>query len=748
LPIAPQTQKAHSDNRDNRKSIMTDMPNKMYQPTKIVPRPEDDNGEELIESNMTEAADCLFHISHHTKQAVGFINQSLISVLDDTICGEEDKLSYIPLGIKAAMFDGHVSEQEVHTAMLKKYTWTTDEAGNIDPDGKAPQVHTDTENWSREQLMARWVHTFITEPNNNKAKKSVILSFYSEAFKLPASLPETGSEAAKKVWAKVAKRFVCVADMVFEFGDVFDPKNHKHHSANIAMMTGFSYEDELFIHDVNAANHKGAQDKRELFYAPKFVCDYVYDLAVKLLGEQNVPAVVAYCANPDYTPESLNFVRKSRQDTKEYVDSNPAPRKNATPEQWETWVHGYNQAVVYTVPMVGPAKSGQTDSPAAKLICPENDIGRAQYELTMCKGSNVDAKGSGYTLSQYSKLMTTHVYRTLESKYKNNTVLVVGSAGGSGKATGGGRGAAGSGALGKRRGRGASDDAAAAGIAGARRARVTMVDLKASLDALAQNRAQQTQLTVPPGMILLSAEQWESLKATVEKATTSVESLQTELSEQKKAVEEQTSRSDKMMAALEKVVNAKGAAVTVNVHKGAPPVEKAVGGAGGADAAATEATEATEASATPVAGVTKGAKKKLPEKSIPADPKIRDDDSDDDDDEEEEESESSDSESASECSSYSDGEKDDDDDDDSDDDDEEEEKKEEKKEGDVSMAEVEEVAEVAEVVAVEILSSSSSSSSNVPAEEPMETQVETQESSDTPEAQTEDGAESDADAIN
>ena len=30
---------------------MTDMPSKMYQLTKIVPGPEDDNGEELIENN-------------------------------------------------------------------------------------------------------------------------------------------------------------------------------------------------------------------------------------------------------------------------------------------------------------------------------------------------------------------------------------------------------------------------------------------------------------------------------------------------------------------------------------------------------------------------------------------------------------------------------------------------------------------------------------------------------------------------
>ena len=697
------------------------MPHKMFQPTKMIPGPDEDKGDGLLESCMTDSKNCMIYVNHHCKQAVGIIDQSLISTKDSSI---SDNPSYTPLEVKASMFDGHVSKQDVHSAMLKKYTWTTDDDGNIDPDGKAPQVHTDTEKWSREQLMARWVHALITEPtlHSNKAKKSVILSFYSEAFKLPASLPETGSDAAKKLWADVAKHFVCAADTVFEFGDVFDPKNPNHRTANIAMMTGFSYENDMFIHDANATNHQGPLDKRELFYAPKFVCDYVYDLAVKLLGEQNVPAVVAYCTKPDYTPDSLDFVRKSRQDTKRYVDSNPVPGKKATPEQWERWVQNYNQAVVYTVPMIGPADNTQMDNFVAKLICPENDIGRAQYELTICKGSNVDAKGSGFTLPQFRKLMTTHVYRTLESKYKNNTVLVVGSAGGSGKGAGGGRGGAGSGALGKRRDRGASDDAAAAGTAGARRARVTMVDLKASIDTMAQNLAQnQAQLTVPPGMVLLSSEQWESLRATVEKATSSVESLQTELSEQKKAAEEQTSRSDKMMAALEKVVNAKAAAVTVNVHKGAPPVEKAVGGAGGAGGAATEANSA---SATPVTGVTKGAKKKLPEKSLPADPKIRDEDSDDDDDEEESES----SESESECSSDSDDsddEKDDDEDEDEKDEEEKggEEKDEEEKggeeggeDGDVSMSEAAEVAEA-----------------------PMETQAETQDSSEAPEAQMAEG---------
>ena len=295
---------------------MTDMPSKMYQLTKIVPGPEDDNGEELIENNATNAIDCLFYANHHTKQAVGFTHQSLISVCDDSVCKEQCNPSYVPLEVKTDMFDGHVSEQDVHTAMLKKYTYVTDDAGIVDPDGKAPQVVTDKENWTREQLMARWVHALITEPNNNRAKKSVILSFYSEALKLPASLPETGSEAASELWSGVAQHFVCVADMVFDFGEVYDPKTKKHKSANITMMTGFSYEENMLIHDVNASNHKGAQDKRELFCAPKFVCVYVYELAVKLLGEQNVPAVVAYCAKTDYAPEPLNFVRKARHDTK------------------------------------------------------------------------------------------------------------------------------------------------------------------------------------------------------------------------------------------------------------------------------------------------------------------------------------------------------------------------------------------------------------------------------------------------
>ena len=361
-----------------------------------------------------------------------------------------------------------------------------------------------------------------------------------------------------------------------------------------------------------------------------------------------------------------------------HVDSNPVPPKDANLDQWETWVQGYNQGVVYTVPMVGPASYIQMQNPVAKLICPENDIGRAQYELMIAKGSNVDAKGSGYTLSNFSKMMIMHVYRTLDSKYQNNTAVVVGSTGGRGK------GAAGK-TLGKRRDRGASGDAAAAGTTGVRRARLTMVDLKESLDNLAQNRAQPT---LPPGMILLSAAQWDSLKSAVEKSTTALESLQTEVKEHKKAVEEQTSRADKIMAALKASVSAKAAAVTVNVHKGGPP------------------TEGAEAADTPVTG--NGAIKKLPAKKPK---KMRDEEDEDEDDSSESESESD-----------SDDEKEDEEEEEEDE--EEEEEDEEKEEGEED--EKGEEGEKDDVVMAE---------AEAVVDGPVETQAETQASPEAPEGQ-------------
>ena len=366
-----------------------------------------------------------FITDYHNYQSLSLDQGYMVNLSTSKTPAEGASLSFKPIVLDSSTFTGF-SLPDVPPEFLKRWCYNIDQL-NGDPikeDG-GPPIPVEHEAFAPEVQLTRALGHLITNEDRQLSQhtRSLVKAFlYQEVFEWPADgngIPEKNSPEAIALWKKVSNHFVCVMDK-FPGSDInISAMDRK---PKFSVMTSFEYP-SFNIYPPHCTNFHGPQDGRELVHVPKYVCDFIHELAQKVFTEDRIPWVVKVMGLADFDNHECKWIHKNRKAFYKFTSGKKIPTVTSSHQSQENFVTKLMEVLPFAQPCIAMPRDGtEMESAAVKPLAPRTMSERIKYDMAFNRLGLMDGQGE-LTFAKLKAALMKEVAKAFGVKFSNHFMV-------------------------------------------------------------------------------------------------------------------------------------------------------------------------------------------------------------------------------------------------------------------------------------------------------------------------------------